>query len=171
MQSLPPGLTSSTHLGGQNHWHSFVSERMPTCVILDHEIEMLVLCCVSLHPLPFPPIAPHPIPCCITATIAPHVTQILYHCKVGCLCRLRLCWDRVLDPAAKHVQLDKRVRGAQANVDLSHLRKPEPGGDQAASSSSSDQDSDHQVTMTHSLCKLHRQAMCNSPGPAAEMPL
>lgn len=61
-----------------------------------------------------------------------------------CLCRLRLCWDRVLDPAAKHVQLDKRVRGAQANVNLSHVLKPEPGADEAAGSSS-DQGSDQQV--------------------------
>lgn len=65
----------------------------------------------------------------------------LSHSKEGC--RLRLCWDRVLDPAAKHVQLDKRVRGAQANVNLTHLLKAEQEPDVAASSS--DQDSDPQV--------------------------
>ena len=87
------------------------------------------------------------------------------------MCRLRLCWDRVLDPAAKHVQLDKRVRGAQANVDLTHLLKPEPGGDKAASSSSSDHDSDHQVTHGSKILQITGPAACNSPGPAAEMPL
>ena len=117
----------------------FTSEHMPTCVILYHQIELLMLCCVSLHPLPL-----HFIPS--------HIVSVQ---DGGCLCRLRLCWDRVLDPAAKHVQLDKRVRGAQANIDLSHLLKPEPGGDEAASSSGSDQDSDHQVTLTQGFYNLH----------------
>lgn len=55
-----------------------------------------------------------------------HCHVDLLACSDSCTwCRLRLCWDRVLDPAAKHVQLDKRVRGAQANVNLGHLLKAE----------------------------------------------
>lgn len=42
--------------------------------------------------------------------------------------RLRLSWDRVVDPKAKFVFLDKRVRGAQANVDVRKLIKAEDGG-------------------------------------------
>ena len=143
-QSLPPGLTSSARIGRQNYWHSFVSEHMLTFVMLYKKTEMLALCCISLHPVRFLPaylILPHPIPS------HPIPSHLVSEQSGSCLCRLRLCWDRVLDPAAKHVQLDKRVRGAQANVDLTHLLKPEPGGDEAASSSS-DRDSDHQVTMT-----------------------
>ena len=58
-------------------------------------------------------------------------------------CRLRLSWDRVLDPAAQHVQLDKRVRGAQANVDLSHL--VQDGSAPGSDASSNDQSSDDKV--------------------------
>ena len=87
-----------------------------------------------------------------------------------CPCRLRLCWDRVLDPAAKHVQLDKRVRGAQANVNLSHVLKPEPGADEAAGSSSGE-DSQQQVILSHTAFSPYAPAnMCGSPGVAAKVP-
>jgi len=67
--------------------------------------------------------------------------------------RLRLSWDRVLDPKAKHVQLDKRVRGAQANVDLSHIL---PSGSALHSDASiSAQDSDDDAEMVSILFHLH----------------
>lgn len=44
-------------------------------------------------------------------------------------CRLRLSWDRVIDPQAKYVFLDKRVRGAQANVDVRKLMQEALGQD------------------------------------------
>lgn len=58
------------------------------------------------------------------------------------LYRLRLSWDRVLDPKAKHVQLDKRVRGAQANVDLSHILPSGSALHSDASISAQDSDDD-----------------------------
>ncbi len=67
--------------------------------------------------------------------------------------RLRLSWDRVLDPKAKHVQLDKRVRGAQANVDLSHIL---PSGSALHSDASiSAQDSDDDAEVVSILFYLH----------------
>ena len=61
----------------------------------------------------------------LLACDAPHLIYSAGLQTGSSLCRLRLCWDRVLDPAAMHVHLDKRVRGAQANVDLSHLTTAE----------------------------------------------
>ena len=59
--------------------------------------------------------------------------------------RLRLSWDRVLDPKAQHVQLDKRVRGAQANVDLSHILPSASALHSDASISAQDSDDDAQA--------------------------
>ncbi|KAL0042386.1 hypothetical protein WJX77_010878 [Trebouxia sp. C0004] len=59
--------------------------------------------------------------------------------------KLRLSWDRVLDPKAKHVQLDKRVRGAQANVDLSHILPSDSALHSDASISAQDSDDDAEV--------------------------
>ncbi len=59
----------------------------------------------------------------------------------------------MLDPKAKHVQLDKRVRGAQANVDLSHIL---PSGSALHSdASNSAQDSDDDAEMVSKLFFLH----------------
>lgn len=67
--------------------------------------------------------------------------------------RLRLSWDRVLDPKAQHIQLDKRVRGAQANVDLSHIL---PSGSALHSDASiSAQDSDDDAQAVSKLFYLH----------------
>ena len=72
--------------------------------------------------------------------------MLLHANVVACLFRLRLCWDRVLDPAAQHVQLDKRVRGAQANVDLSHLASPSPSLKRGEGGADSGQDSGDKVS-------------------------
>ncbi|DBA85227.1 TPA: hypothetical protein ACH3X2_005930 [Trebouxia sp. C0005] len=64
--------------------------------------------------------------------------------------KLRLSWDRVLDPKAKHVQLDKRVRGAQANVDLSHILPSGSALHSDASISAQDSDDDAEAAPTSS---------------------
>jgi len=51
----------------------------------------------------------------------------------------------VLDPKAQHVQLDKRVRGAQANVDLSHILPSGSALHSDASISAQDSDDDAQA--------------------------
>ena len=59
----------------------------------------------------------------------------------------------MLDPKANHVQLDKRVRGAQANVDLSHIL---PSGSALHSDASiSAQDSDDDAEVVSILFCLH----------------
>ena len=66
-------------------------------------------------------------------------------------CRLRLSWDRVIDPHAKYVFLDKRVRGAQANVDVRKLMREALGQD-------ADQDNADQASVNrrHIPQNLHR---------------
>lgn len=65
-------------------------------------------------------------------------------------CRLRLCWDRVLDPRAEHVHLDKRVRGAQANVDIRQL--VQAGSGHAGEASNNDEDKDGKVRVAYCPC-------------------
>lgn len=70
--------------------------------------------------------------------------------------RLRLSWDRVLDPKAQHVQLDKRVRGAQANVDLSRILPSASALHSDASISAQDSDDDAQAVSKLFYLHLHK---------------
>ena len=56
----------------------------------------------------------------------------------------------MLDPRAEHVHLDKRVRGAQANVDIRQL--VQAGSGHAGEASNNDEDKDGKVRVAYCPC-------------------
>ncbi len=65
----------------------------------------------------------------------------------------------MLDPKAQHVQLDKRVRGAQANMDLSHILPSASALQSDASISAQDSDDDAEAVSTLFHLHLHKHLL------------